>query len=115
MLKIYPDLENNNGTVTFIIIFVELWKIANAHSPYGHICMQDLNRVIIRTPNDENLLKLIDMSNFAKEIANKSGKCAKYLTKDTENCLSQTCNKLVDLSTHLLGKTNEYVTLGIYF
>ena len=36
--------------------------------------------------------KLIHMSNFAKEIANKSSKRVESLRKDTGNCLSKTCN-----------------------
>ena len=35
--------------------------------PYADV---RLNRAVIRTPNVENLQKLYDMCNFAKEIAN---------------------------------------------
>ena len=52
------------------------------------------------------------MNNFAKKIANKIGKRVRCLTEDTENCLSQTCNRLVDLSIHLLCITHEYIILG---
>lgn len=51
------------------------------------------------------------MSNFAKEIASKSGKLVRCLTKDTGNCLSQACKGLVELSIHLLGTTHEYEML----
>ena len=74
--------------------------------------MRDLNRVAIYTPNDENLQKRIYMSNFAKEIANQSGKHVRSLTKDTRNYFSQTCNGLAELSIHPLGATHEFAMLG---
>ena len=56
---------------------------------YLDIHSRDLNRALIRTPNDEHLQKLTDMSNFSKEIANKIGKRFRCLKKDTRNCLAQ--------------------------
>lgn len=51
------------------------------------------------------------MRSFAKEIANKSGKRVRYLTKGTVCYLSQTCNSLVELSIYLLGTTHKYAIL----
>lgn len=51
------------------------------------------------------------MRSSAKEIANKSGKRVRYLTKGTVCYLSQTCNSLVELSIHLLGTTHKYAIL----
>ena len=70
--------------------------------------LQDLNRAVICTPDDENLQKSIDKKNLAKKIANKSGKRVKeianksgkrvtWLTKFTGNCLPQTCNGFIEL------------------
>ena len=70
-LKVNPDLEVNDGTVKFIAIFIEFWKIINVYIPYANIRLRDLNRAIIRTPNDEKLEKVMDMSNFVKEVASK--------------------------------------------
>ena len=77
----HRDLDNNDRTVKFIAKFIRFWKILNVHTPFADIRLSDLNRAVIRTLNDENCnnnnkkkikKKLIDMSNFAKEIANKS-------------------------------------------
>ena len=77
----HRDLDNNDRTVKFIAKFIGFWKILNVHTPFADIRLSDLNRAVIRTLNDENCnnnnkkkikKKLIDMSNFAKEIANKS-------------------------------------------
>lgn len=51
------------------------------------------------------------MSNSTKEIASKSNERFKYLKKDTWNCLSWTCNHLVELLIPILGPSHEYVML----
>ena len=56
---------------------------------YLDIRLRDLNRALIRTPNDEHSQRLTDMSNFFKDTANKSGKRFRCFTKDTRNCLAQ--------------------------
>ena len=71
-----------------------------------------MNRAGICTPIDKNFQELIEMSNFSKEIPNENSKSARCLTKGTRNCLSQTCNGLVNLSIHLLFTTHECVLLG---
>ena len=74
--------------------------------------MRDLKRAVTRTINYQNLEKLIELSNFAEEIVNKSGKRVKSLTNHTRNCLSQTCSDLVELPIRLLGTAHGYVMLG---
>ena len=32
-LKVYPDVENINGTVKFTAKFIEFWKNVNVHTP----------------------------------------------------------------------------------
>ena len=111
--KVHPDLENNDATVKCIAKFIEFWKTVNIHTAYADIHWRDLKRTVIRNPNDNNLQKPIDMSNFAKEMTNKSGRSVRCLTKDTGNCLSQTCNGLVELSINFLDTTHKYVTVEI--
>ena len=55
-LKVHPDSENNDGTVKFIAKFIEFGKIMNAADPCADICLRNLNRAVIHTSNDENLL-----------------------------------------------------------
>ena len=77
ILIVHPDLENNDETVKSIAKFIEFWKTVNVHTPYADIRLRDLIRPVIRTSNNKNLRKPIDMSNFAKEIANKAGKVSR--------------------------------------
>ena len=84
-LKVHPDLENNDGTVKLTAKFIEFWKIVDVHIPFAGM----FERFELRC---HSYYKLIHMSNFAKEIANKSSKRVESLRKDTGNCLSKTCN-----------------------
>ena len=74
------------------------WVLEACKCPYpiSRYSLVRIKQSCLRTPNCQNLQKLIDLSNFAKEIANKSGKRVRCLTKDTGNCLCQTCNGLVE-------------------
>ena len=93
--KVHPDIKNNYATLKFIAKFIGFCKTVYVHITYADIRLRYLNRTVISTPNDKNLQKPIDMSNFAKEIANKSGKTVRCLTKDIGNCiLFVTCLKL---------------------
>ena len=89
-LKVHFDLETNDWTVKYFAKFIEFWEIVSVHTIYADTHTQDLARTLIRTPNDKNLQKLIDMSNFDKYV--------RCLTKDTGNPISQIFNSLVELS-----------------
>ena len=105
--------ENLNGAVIRTLKYENLNRAViptlNYQNLNGAVILtlkyENLNGAVILTLNYENLQKLIDMSNFTKEIANKSGKRVKCLTKDTGNCLSQTCHGL-PLPIHLLDTTH---------
>ena len=112
-LKSHPDPHENEGTIIFISKVVEFWKICNVHSPYADICLKDSNRAAIASANDDNLSKLSAMGDFAIQIKKtEKGKRVKLLTRDTANCLAQTCYGLVQLSKYLLDTTHQYVLLG---
>ena len=108
------DLHQNKGTIIFIPKVVEFWSICNDHSPYADICLKDSNRAAIASANDDNLNKLSVMGDFAIQIKKKTekGKRVKLLTRDTANCLAQTCYGLVQLSKYLLDTIHQYVLLG---
>ena len=76
--------------------------------------MRDPDRAAITSPNDESLNKLLLVSRFAEEQAKYNGKRFKSLTKDTANCLYQTCNGMVELSKYLLSSSHQYVLLGYF-
>ena len=113
-LRVHPKLKNNEGTIGFLSYFIDFWKIVNVHSPYSNIRMRDPDRAAITSPNDESLNKLLLVSRFAEEQAKYNGKRFKSLTKDTANCLYQTCNGMVELSKYLLSSSHQYVLLGCF-
>ena len=113
-LRVHPELKNNEGTIEFLSFFIDFWKIVNVHSPYSNIRMRDPDRAAITSPNDESLNKLLLVSRFAEEQAKYNGKGFKSLTKDTANCLYQTCNGMVELSKYLLSNSHQYVLLGYF-
>ena len=80
--------------------------MVNVHTPYTDIRMRDL-RGVISIGNYEILQKLIEMGDCAIEIANERCKHVRFLTKDTENTLPETCNSLAELSIHLLDKMHH--------
>ena len=111
-LKVYPDLQNVDGTVLFLSKFIEFWKIVNVHGPYTDVRLIDPNRAVIRSIDDANLQKLIAISEFADHMAPSGSKRIKQLTRDTAYNLSHTYKGLVGLSTFLLNTNNhEYVAL----
>ena len=61
----------------------------------------------IRTELAFVLQTIIICKNVFINMSNKGGKRARCLTKDKRTCLSLTCNRLVELSSHLLGTTHE--------
>lgn len=55
--------------------------------------------------------KPIDVEYFCQSKLQISGKRVRCLTKDTGNCLPQTCNSLVKLPISILSQIHEYVKL----
>ena len=48
-------------------MMVEFWKIVNIHIPYADVRMRHPLRTVIRSPNDINLQKLLDIGNMAEQ------------------------------------------------
>jgi hypothetical protein len=111
-LKTHPELKNNDGTIYFLSRFIEFWKIVSVHGPYADIRMRDPNRAVIRSPVDDNLVKLRVMANLAEQMAHGTGERVKCLTKDTARCFPQTCSGIIDAACFLLISHHEYVTFG---
>ena len=117
-LKVHPDqqilqyyfCQNVDATLLLMSKSSECWKIVNVHRPYANVHLIDPNRAGIRTPDDANLLKLLEISEFADHMSPSGSKCIKQLTRVYK--LSHTCNGLGDLSTFILNTNHEYVALG---
>ena len=92
VLKVHthPLLQDIGGTVDFISMTVQFWKIVNVRSQYLDNRKRDPNRGVIRSADDDNLHNLLQISNVVDSIAYKTGVRIKTLTKDTAGCFSHT-------------------------
>lgn len=112
-LKTHPLLENVEGTIAFLSIFISFFKIVNVKGPYEALRLRDENRAVISSVDDDQLTTLIKMADMVeKMMPEKQGHRKRQLTKDTARALSHTCRGLVDLTKYLLRTTHEYVCLG---
>ena len=69
----------SEGTILLISKVAEFWKTVNVQ-----FYILIYNRAVASSLDHENLDKLIEISNFAKEIASKTSKRAKCLSKKTQ-------------------------------
>ena len=113
-LKTHPKVEQESvkGTIIFLELIIEFWKVVNVKCPGANARFRDESRNVIRSSDDINLKKLLAIATMAENMKPTSGKRVRQLTRDTSNALSHTCRGLVDLSCHLLSSGNEYVILG---
>ena len=77
-----PLLQDTGGTVDFISMFLQFWKIVNVGNQLDN-CKRDPNRAVIRSADDDNLHNLLQISNVVDSIAHKTGVRIKGLTKGT--------------------------------
>ena len=87
----------------------------NVGSQYLDVAKRDLLKTVIRSTDDTNLKKLLEIGDFVKTLGRKSnGLRIKSLTTDTANCFVHTCKGLVELAVSLLSMDHEYVMLGYF-
>ena len=114
-LKSHPEFDNVTGTVNFLAKVLEFWKIANVHSRFTAQQTRDDLREVISSSYDLNIQKLKEFVTMIENMQVVGEKRKKALTKDTSNCLSHTCNGLVEISQYLLLQdAYQYVMLGIF-
>ena len=74
------------GTALFIEKVVSMWKILNVKSTGKDIRHNNPLEAVIKSPDDERLVYLLDMANmFLKMRKPEGGKRKGTLTKDTAN------------------------------
>ena len=103
-----------DGTIGFIELVMNFWKVVNVKGLTADIRFNDPLRSPIRSLDNSNLEFLTNFASVVDRMKPSSGIRMKQLTKDTANSLSHTCRALVDLSKHMLSTTHDYVLLGIY-
>ena len=73
-LKTNGNIDDVDGTAIFMSKIIEFWKIVNCHGLYRDTRLRDPNRAAIHTPEDENLKKLLELADFAEQLAPKGTK-----------------------------------------
>jgi hypothetical protein len=110
------DKKAVEGTILFLRLFTEFWKIVNVHRDGVDVRLQDDLRAVIKSPDDwrlDYLLKLADMAENMRKTT--KGKRVQSLTPDTSKAFAHTCRGMVDMSKTLLQREEqEYVMLGDY-
>ena len=92
--------------MNFIYLIVTFWKIVSFLGPYADIRFCDEVRAAIRSENNENIEKLLELDNIFENVQS-TGRQKKSLTKDTSMGLSYTCKALADLENCIL-KDHEF-------
>ena len=104
-LKTHPKIDQQSvkGTIIFLELITEFWKIVNVKCPVVNLRYRDESRNVIRSSDVINSKKLLAITTMAKNMKPTSGKQVCQFTIDTSNALSHTCCGLIDLSFHLLS------------
>ena len=93
-LRVHPKMQDvdTSGTEIFIEKVLQFWKIVNVHDCFlGEKKMDPLMKPI-SDPKDSRLQTLLDFGDMASQMAVKSGKRKRQLTKDTSMAIYNTCN-----------------------
>ena len=56
-------MENVEGTLDFLFLFITFWKIVNVRTQYADIAKGDPRKAVIRSSEDANLQKLLKNEN----------------------------------------------------
>lgn len=115
-LKSHSKLDQQaiSGTITFIEIFVKMWKIFNVKSTDEARNFNDPLRAVVRSMNDERFQFLEEIAQMAKEMSPKGRTRQKSFTADTSKFIHHNCYAFVDLAKYLLSQGNAYVMFGLF-
>ena len=112
-LKTNKEITDAQGAISFLEKIINFWIIINCKNNCADVRFKDPQRAPIRSPDDPRINFLLEIADMAGTMKS-SGKRYTKLTKDTATALAHTCRGFVDLVTHLLSTTHDYVLLGIF-
>ena len=91
---------------------IKFFKIVNVKGQFENVRTKDALRSVISDNTDERLSFLLELANMADNMSPVNlGNGVKQLTIDTYCAFSHTCRSIVDLVSHLLDSSHEYVYL----
>ena len=72
-LKNHSGIKGAEGTITFLEIILQFWKIVNVKGPYADIVLRDPLRQRVNTYDDENLHTLQNIADMVEQMGKKCG------------------------------------------
>ena len=88
-LKVYPLMENVEGTLDFLFLFITLWKTVKRLYPDADVAKRDLYKAVICSSEDATCQKLLEIGDSVMNMGKQTpGKQMKTLTKDTADCFA---------------------------
>ena len=114
-LKTHPGIDANEvtGTITFLNVFINCWKILNVRSLSEGDRFRDPYRAAISDSTDPRLDELLSIAEMVESMNAKNGiKRCKTFTKDTAYAISHTMRGIVEMAKTLLCSSHEFVLLG---
>ena len=114
-LSTHPKIDQTNvkGTVVFLKMFIEAWKIINVHKLGDDKRLRDPLRSVINSTDDLRLQQILSLSQICEDMDCHNGKNRiKTLTVETSKAIVHTLKGLVELAKYLLSTSHEFVKLG---
>ena len=113
-LKTHPELldKNNSGTINFIKMLVNFWKIVNVRGLNADRRFKDECRAVISSEDDPRLTTLTSLADTVLKMKGVHGKRKQQLTADTCMSFVHTCHGIVALTKYLLNTTHTFVMIG---
>ena len=100
------------GTVKFIKMFVQFWKIVNVKGPGANLRFNDPDRDVVRSANDIQLNILTQLADSVKSLGSHKKERVQQLSTATSSAFHHTCLGLVDLAGSLLATDHKFVILS---
>ena len=106
------DVLDTTGTVQFIKMFLQFWKIANVKSLGANLRYKDADRDVIRSPSDSQLKTFSSLAERVKDMRITDRTRIQKLTAETAYAFHHTCLGMVHLATYLLESGFDFVLLS---
>ena len=71
-LKVHLSMENVEGTLDFLYLFITFWKIVNVRTQYADIAKRDPYKAVIRSSEYENLQKLLEIGDVVMKMGKQT-------------------------------------------
>ena len=92
------DSMDTVGTVKFIKMLVQFWKIVNVKRPSANLRFNDPDRDVVRSANDIQLNVLTQLADSVKSMGSHQKERVQQLSTATSSAFHHTCLGLVDLA-----------------